>query len=267
MTSQRSKIHVTYTASGLSRYEIKVWHTELNKIQVIRGDEKSIVEQKAEAKIRQWDEMWEKKEKLSLAKDQTSEALLELEKLGNILKYTIAIDWASLKNKDKFLEPKPQKPSPKKPKELSIPPPPEKDTKIPKKNKELSIPSPPEKDIKIPPPPEKDTKIPPPPDSKDGKYRPKYGLLEYVFSRKKYLEEKKNLAFQEYRRDFEKWEAKKADILEHNKMAFEKWEAKKADILNRNKRALEDYKKELEEIEMQHKKKTSKNGNYGDKSF
>ena len=135
MTSQRSKIHVTYTASGLSRYEIKVWHTELNKIQVIRGDEKSIVEQKAEAKIRQWDEMWEKKGKLSLAKDQTSEALLELEKLGNILKYTIAIDWASLKNKDKFLEPKPQKPSPKKPKELSIPPPPEKDTKIPKKTK------------------------------------------------------------------------------------------------------------------------------------
>ena len=118
MTSQRSKIHVTYTASGLSRYEIKVWHTELNKIQVIRGDEESIVEQKAEAKIRQWDEMWEKKEKLSLAKDQTSEALLELEAPDKILKHTLdiddTIDWESLKNKDKFPAPKPQKPSPKK---------------------------------------------------------------------------------------------------------------------------------------------------------
>jgi len=114
MASQRTKTYITRTASGLRRYEIEVWHTELNKIQVIRGDDKSIVEQKAEAKMRQWDEMWEKKEKLSLAKDQTSEALLELEKLGNILKYTIAIDWASLKNKDKFAEPKPKKPSLKK---------------------------------------------------------------------------------------------------------------------------------------------------------
>ena len=104
MTSQRSKRHVTHTASGLRRYEIKVWHTELNKIQVIRGDEKTIVEQKAEAKMRQWDEMWGKRqvaerkrrererkaivkeEKLSLAKDQTSEALLELEKLGEIFR-------------------------------------------------------------------------------------------------------------------------------------------------------------------------------------
>jgi len=161
MASQRSKRYgttVTYTAGGLSRYEIKVWHTELNKIQVIRGEDKSIVEQKAEAKMRQWDEMWEKKEKLSLAKDQTSEALLELEKLGNILKYTIAIDWASLKNKDKFSDPKPQKPSLKKPKEFSIPEKP-KDPKIPKLPKEFSIPKKP-KDLSIPPSPEKDPKIP-----------------------------------------------------------------------------------------------------------
>jgi restriction system protein len=245
MTSQRSKRHVTYTASGLCRYEIKVWHTELNKIQVIRGDEKSIVEQKAEAKMRQWDEMWEKRqvaerkrrdreqkaivkeEKLSHAKDQTSEALLELEKLGEILKYTLdiddTIDWASLKNKDKFPEPKPKKPSPKKPEELPIPL-----------------------------PPEKEPQIPPPPDPKDRKYQPKYGFLD-PFSKQK-REEKKNLAFQEYRRDFEKWEKEKADILDRNKRDFEKWEEKKENILNLNKRALENYKKTLEEIEMQYKK-------------
>jgi len=249
MTSQRSKRHVTYTGSGLCRYEIKVWHTELNKIQVIRGDEKSIVEQKAEAKMRQWDEMWEKRqvaerkrrdrerkasvkeEKLSLAKDQTSEALLELEKLGEILKYTLdiddTIDWESLKNKDDFPEPKPKKPSPKKPEELSIPL-----------------------------PPEKDPKIPPPPDPKDRKYQPKYGFLD-PFSKKK-REEKKNLAFQEHRRDFEKWEKEKADILDRNKRDFEKWEEKKANILNLNKRALESYKKTLEEIEIQHRKNIKK---------
>lgn len=125
MASWRSNIHVTYTASGLRRYEIKVRHRELNKIQAIRGDNKSIVEQKAKAKMRQWDELWdrkqkarEKEEKVSLAKDQTSEAQLELEELGEILKHTLdiddTIDWGSLKNKDKFPAPKPQKPSPKK---------------------------------------------------------------------------------------------------------------------------------------------------------
>ncbi|MCK4735279.1 MAG: hypothetical protein KAT65_22695, partial [Methanophagales archaeon] len=236
MASQRSEIHVTYTASGLCRYKTKVWHTELNKVQVIRGDAESIVEQKAKAKMRQWDELWdrkqkalEKEEKVSLAKDQTSEAQLELEELGEILKHTLdiddTIDWESLKNKDKFPAPKPQKPSPKKPEELTIPP-----------------------------PPEKEPKIPPPPDPEDRKYQPKYGLLEYVFSRKKYLEEKKNLAFQKYCRDFEKWEEKKADIVNRNKRDFEEWEEKKADIVNRNKRDFENHKKKLEEIEMQHRK-------------
>lgn len=239
MASQRSEIHVTYTASGLCRYKTKVWHTELNKVQVIRGDAESIVEQKAKAKMRQWDEMWEKRqvaemkmrdrerkakekeEKLSLAKDRTSGALLELEELGNILKYTLAIDdtidWASLKNKDKFPAPKPKKPSPKKPEE---------------------------------------PKIPPPPDPEDRKYQPKYGFLD-SFSKKK-REEKKNLASQKYRRVFEKWEAKKADILNLNKRDFEEWEAKKADILNRNRRALENYKKKLEENEKQHRKNIEK---------
>ena len=258
MASQRSKIQVTYTASGLCRYEIEVWHTELNKIQVIRGDEKYIVEQKAEAKIRQWDEMWEKKEKLSLAKDQTSEALLELEAPDKILKHTLdiddTIDWESLKNKDKFPAPKPQKPSPKEPKEPKIPPPPEKELTIPKKPKAPTIPA--------------------APDSKDRKYQPTYSFLD-LFSKKK-REEKKNLASQKYRRDFEKWEAKKAGILNRNKIAFEKWEEEKAgilnrnkiafekweeekaDILNRNKRALENYKKKLEENEKQHRKNIEK---------
>jgi len=177
MVSQRSERQVTFTAYGDRRYEIKVWHTELNKIQIIRGDDESIVDQKVEAKMRQWDEMWakrqarerkardkereakdkerkakDKEEKLSLAKDRTSEALLELEALDKILKHTLAIDdtidWESLKNKDSFPEPNPSPILPQEPKKPTIPEKP------------------------------KESKNPAPPDPEDIKYQPKYGLLD-----------------------------------------------------------------------------------------
>lgn len=59
--SRHGKIQTTYTKSGLRRYYIEIWQDELKKYQVIRGDSKYVVEQKARAKMAQWDEMWERK--------------------------------------------------------------------------------------------------------------------------------------------------------------------------------------------------------------
>ena len=60
--SSHGKIQAFYTKSGLRRFAIEVKHDGLKKYQVIRGDNKYVVEQKARAKTAQWDDMWSKKQ-------------------------------------------------------------------------------------------------------------------------------------------------------------------------------------------------------------
>ncbi len=127
--SRYGKISTTYTKSGLRRYVVEVWHDELNKYQIIRGDSKYVVEQKLTAKVTQWDEMWErkraaeekriereqlahdKKEKLNLAEEKTHRAQTEISTLENILHHTLdiddAVDWETLKNLSDYPERKP----------------------------------------------------------------------------------------------------------------------------------------------------------------
>ena len=131
--SRHGKITTTYTKSGLRRYEVEVWHDELNKYQVIRGDSKYVVEQKLSVKVTQWDEMWErkkaaeekriererhaqdKKEKINLAAEKTHRAQAEITTMENILNHTLeiddAVDWESLKNLSDYPEQKPIKPT------------------------------------------------------------------------------------------------------------------------------------------------------------
>ena len=139
--STHSGIQTTYTKSGLRRYIIEIRHKELNKYQVIRGDSKYIVEQKANAKMAQWNEMWKKKEKsillkkeretkardklekIQLASQQTTEAIMEQEKISKILTHTLEIndeiDWEDLKSNTPFPTPAPTIPRiPQEPKYL-----------------------------------------------------------------------------------------------------------------------------------------------------
>ena len=75
-----------YTARGLTRYEVEVFHDDLNKYQLIKGDNRSVVEQRARSKMAEWDDIWAKRsehekrvqsieDKKRAADDRTREAL------------------------------------------------------------------------------------------------------------------------------------------------------------------------------------------------
>ena len=50
MKSRKGKIQETYTSRFQIRYELEIWHDGLNKYQVIKGNERHVVKQKASAK-------------------------------------------------------------------------------------------------------------------------------------------------------------------------------------------------------------------------
>jgi restriction system protein len=142
--SERSQVRVSYTKSGLRRYSVEVRHRELNKFQVITGDNEYVVEQKARVKMADWDEMWARgqeaeqkriererqardiEQKKQLAQIRTIEAQQALAELEQTLAHTLPIDdtinWMSLKDTSEYGVPKPQpsaKPQP--PAQPSIP--------------------------------------------------------------------------------------------------------------------------------------------------
>ncbi len=111
----------------------KIWetiisHDELNKVRHIRGSDRNIVEQKALAQLRQWDEMWERKlrrldlesavqskeENKARAITKSAEAKAAIDELENILLHTLSvddtIDWDSLLDKSSFSKNPPEKP-------------------------------------------------------------------------------------------------------------------------------------------------------------
>lgn len=115
-------------------WEIEVSHTGLNKYRHIRGRDRYVVEQKAQAQKLAWDEMWQKKlaadkrvqakeratrnkeDKKELAQIKTAEAQSQLDELENILQHTLsvddAIDWSSLEDRRQFPTPQPTKVKP-----------------------------------------------------------------------------------------------------------------------------------------------------------
>lgn len=122
-------------------YEIEIRHDGLNKYRHIRGRDRSVVEEKAQAQAAVWDDQWDKKQaaearksareqaasekeaKKQLAQERTAEAQTVLSLLENTLAHTLvvddAIDWDSLKNHDKFKKRRPTAPA--KPSELREP--------------------------------------------------------------------------------------------------------------------------------------------------
>ena len=138
MTTKRGHIMTSHTAGGLPRYEVEIRHDDLGKYQIIRGDDPDVVEQKAQAKMHQWDDMWDRKQKAEekrldlqqraeetqdkkdLAAERTEEAKAALEALDTVLAHTLEVDntvaWESLKNFSDYPKPKPGNPSlPQKP--------------------------------------------------------------------------------------------------------------------------------------------------------
>jgi restriction system protein len=113
-------------------FQSEVRHKGLNKYRVIKGDSYYVVEQKAQAQLDQWNEMWKKKKeaekkkaerdnlirekeaKKELAIEFTREAEEKIKEIENTLLFTLevddSIDWDQLKDNSIFSKPKPKEP-------------------------------------------------------------------------------------------------------------------------------------------------------------
>jgi restriction system protein len=199
---------------GRTMYEIQIKHDGLNKYRHIRGTERSVVEQKAHAQLRAWDEMWEKKkavnfakserwkaakekeEKRSLAVTQTKEAEKALEDIESTLLFTLGIDdridWNKLKDFSKFNKKIPNEPQ------------------IEPIHRE--------------------------PQENDDKYQPRLNFLDKLFSSRK--ERKISEAIALFEKEHHQWLIEKEKIenlylkeKEQHKVNLKKWEAEKEDYL------------------------------------
>lgn len=197
------------------RYKIQIWNDDLNKTLIIKSDNETDLKIKAETKMRQWDELWNRKkvkeaqqldykQKLALAKDRTDKAGLLLESLTQLIDYSLSKDntikWDL--NQEKFEIPKPNKISkPRKPIYRTIHTLKQINKSI-LKNKPLK----PNKPVYRPKTKE--------PDPNDDKYRPKYGLLGLFSSIKS--EEARRKARNKFNNDKIIWHEQNLKNLEYN---------------------------------------------------
>ncbi len=204
MTSKIGRIQVSYTKTGIPKYQLEVSHKGLNKFEIVKGSSEYEVLQKANTKSSSWDTMWERakererreldkaqkdlekqkiletiEQKKSDAQDRTTqaqEALLALEKvLENTLDVDDRIDWEALKVKYDYPVKRPVK---------------DKSPQQPVLNVSSG------------------------PDRSAAKYQPKINLLDKIFPFRK--EAKLNIAAILFKKDFDEWSlAKERQIKRH----------------------------------------------------
>lgn len=132
MGVQLGEWEVSYSTRGTPTYRLEMWHSELRKHRVLKGNDSSILERKARLQAKEWDERWalaqereNKKREQQRHKDhieaqkasaaqRTDEASAELASLEQILAHTLSvddsIDWEQLKDSTQFPDPKPAPP-------------------------------------------------------------------------------------------------------------------------------------------------------------
>src|SRR5690625_1299110 len=146
MGIQIGDIDITRNARGVITYRIELWHRDLNKHRVIRGNDRDIVARKADLQIEEWKKRWaaveerearkreqeKRKSHVEAQKDiaasRSAQAAAELENIERILEHTLSVndvvDWEGLKDHSSFSVPAPvpqERPEPP-----SIPPLPRK---------------------------------------------------------------------------------------------------------------------------------------------
>ena len=102
----------------MALYNVEVRHEGLHKYRMISGNDYYVVQQKAEAQLAQWNEMWKRKQKVAntqrTCEEQTKEAQEILACIDNTLLHTVdvddRVDWDGLKDKRPFSRPKPSAP-------------------------------------------------------------------------------------------------------------------------------------------------------------
>lgn len=131
MQARIGQLKTTFSARGLARYEVEIWHDGLHKHRIIRGTDPQFIQRKVDVQLADWDDQWERKsavaerahqatarrqekeEQKRLAAEQTAEAKQLLDELQNTLHHTLsvddAIDWEMLKDQSEFPKPRPAK--------------------------------------------------------------------------------------------------------------------------------------------------------------
>jgi hypothetical protein len=141
-------LQTTFTARGLPRYHLEVWHDELKRYSMLRGDNPSALVSQAQSRVAQWDATWrlraaianskrDHEQKRVVALTQTKEAAAVLAGLENVLSNALqrnpAFDWEALRDRRPFPEAKPVEPkAPPDPISPSFPPEPLRDDPPPR---------------------------------------------------------------------------------------------------------------------------------------
>ena len=129
METQAGQLTVSYSARGIPRYSLELWHDGLKKHKLYRGETEAIVRLKAQLQIDEWNDRWsivdgrqrdlsdrldnkrQQEQRKAVVAQRTVEAQQDLEGLASILKHTLsvndAINWEILKDKKAFPESKP----------------------------------------------------------------------------------------------------------------------------------------------------------------
>lgn len=122
MSVRVSEMKVHYSARGIPTYLLELSHVGLRKHRVVKGNDSSIVQRKAQLQAKEWDDNWraielresDKRKQIKrkeTAEARTTEAARELRALEQLLAHTLflhdALDWGKLKDHSSFPEPAP----------------------------------------------------------------------------------------------------------------------------------------------------------------
>lgn len=177
-------------------WQIEIRHPGLNKYRLIKGMDKNDVEQRADAQMAIWNEMYQRKaererrarEKQNMfeeAQSRTQQAKQAIEEIENTLQQALENDdifiWETMKDTSKFSEPTPVHPYP--------------------------------------------STIPPQPDEKEPKYQPCIGILDKMSSSRK--ETKINDAKILFISDLKAWEEMKEAALKFDENCLDDYERKR----------------------------------------
>ena len=177
---------------------LEVTHKGLHKHREIRGYDRYVVEQKAQAQLAAWEEAWqnkvnirskqrerervagERQQKKELAAELTKEAEQAIEDIENVLRAGIkknaAVDWEALKERSAFRTPPPKKPAP--------------------------------------PAPSVHADIPNEPKQSDDAYQPKFGLLDQIFRSR--MQRRIDEAEEQFQEDHLAWKRRRNQLIKQN---------------------------------------------------
>jgi restriction system protein len=197
------------TSTGkITGYRIELWHTKLNEHRLLRAPDPSVLQNKANALLAQWDEKWQRvsakqnavstkakgKEQAEEASAQAQAALQEAESiLSASLDVRGAVNWRPLEDHSTF----------------------KAFDRTPYSRVTFSLLGKPAGF--------KRTTAPPSPDPDSAKYQPKLNLLDRIFASRK--SQKRAAADRLYARDHESWLKARADVERSNAESKKEFEA------------------------------------------